>query len=73
MPQGGGPAQMPRGREEPSPDLKDLSDLSEQLGKKGGFGAALFGDHFEAGQDVDKSHVDSIQSVFDRYFSAPRR
>jgi hypothetical protein len=76
-----GPAQMPRGREEPlprgreepSPSLKDLSDLSEQLGKKGGIGAAVFGDHFEAGRDVEKSHVDSIQDVFDRYFGARGR
>jgi hypothetical protein len=75
MPQGQGqsPSQGQRPAEEPSPSLKDLSDLSEQLGRKGGLGAALFGDHFEAGQDVEKSHADSIQSVFDRYFGAPRR
>jgi hypothetical protein len=70
---GGRPAQMPQGRPEPSPSMKDLSDLSEQLGRKGGVGAALFGDHFEPGRDVDKSHADSIQSVFDRYFGAPQR
>jgi hypothetical protein len=81
----GCPTRMPQGRqgpspsqgqspaEEPSPSLKDLSDLSEQLGRKGGLGAALFGDHFEAGQDIEKSHADSIQSVFDRYFGASRR
>jgi hypothetical protein len=70
----GGPAQMPQGRREPSsPSMKALSDLSEQLGRKGGVGAAIFSDHFEAGPDIDKSHVDSIQSVFDRYLRAQQR
>jgi hypothetical protein len=75
----GGPAQMPQGRQgepssqEPPPSMKELSDLSEQLGRKGGVGAAVFGDHFETGRDIEKSHVDSIQSVFDRYFGAQRR
>jgi hypothetical protein len=39
----------------------------------GGVGAAVFGDHFEAGGDIDKSHADNIQSVFDRYFDAQGR
>jgi Bacterial protein of unknown function (DUF937) len=64
----GGPAQMPQGRQGQSPQLKDLSDLTRQLGGKGGAGAAVFGDHFEAGQDVDQSHVDNIQNVFDSFF-----
>src|SRR5262245_1861224 len=67
----GGPAQMPQGRQ--SPQIKDLSDLSKQLGVMGGAGAAVFGDHFETGRDVEKEHVDSIQSVFDRFFGAQRR
>jgi hypothetical protein len=53
--------------------MKDLSDLSETLGVMGGAGAAVFGDHFEVGQDVDKSHVANIQSVFERLMSAQRR
>jgi hypothetical protein len=68
----GGPAQMPRGQQGPSPQLKDLSDRSKQLGVMGGVGAAVFGDHFEAGRDVEQSHVDNIQSVFDRFFGAQR-
>jgi hypothetical protein len=64
----GGPAQMPQGRQGQSPQLKDLSDLSRQLGVMGGAGAAVFGDHFEAGQDVEQSHVDNIQNVFDSFF-----
>jgi hypothetical protein len=68
----GGPGQMPRGQQEQSPQLKDLSDRSKQLGVMGGAGAAVFGDHFEAGRDVEQSHVDNIQSVFDRFFGAQR-
>ena len=69
----GGPAQMPQGRQGQSPQMKDLSDLSRQLGVMGGAGAAVFGDHFEAGRDVDQGHVDNIQGVFDRFFGAQRR
>ena len=69
----GGPGQMPQGRPGPSPQMKDLSDRTKQLGVMGGAGATVFGDHFEVGRDVDKSHVDNIQSVFDRYFGAQRR
>jgi len=69
----GSPAQMPPGRQGQSPQIKDLSDLSRQLGVMGGAGAAVFGDHFEAGRDVDQSHVDNIQGVFDRFFGAQRR
>ena len=69
----GGPAQMPQGRPGGSPQLKDLSDLSRQLGVMGGAGAAVFGDHFEAGQDVEQGHVDNIQNVFDRFFGRQKR
>jgi hypothetical protein len=53
--------------------MKELSDRSKQLGLMGGVGAAVFGDHFEAGRDVDESHVNNIRSVFDRYFGAQQR
>jgi hypothetical protein len=69
----GGPAQMPQERQGQSPQMKDLSDLSKQLGVMGGAGAAVFGDHFEPGRDVEKEHVDNIQNVFDRFFGAHRR
>ena len=69
----GGPAQMPQGRQGQSPQTKDLSDLSRQLGVMGGAGAAVFGEHFETGRDVEKEHIDNIQSVFDRFFGAQRR
>ena len=65
----GGPLQMPQGRSA-SPPAKDLSDLSKQLGLMGGAGAALFGGRLDHGQDVDRSHLDNIQSVFDRFFTA---
>jgi hypothetical protein len=69
----GGPAQMPQGQQGQSPQTKDLSDLSKQLGVMGGAGAAVFGDHLETGRDVEKGHVDNIESVFDRFFGAQRR
>ena len=69
----GGPTQMPQGRQGQSPQIKDLSDLSKQLGVMGGAGAAVFGDHFETGRDVEKEHLDNIQSVFDRFFGAQQR
>jgi hypothetical protein len=67
------PAQMPQGRQGQSPQIKDLSDLSKQLGVMGGAGAAVFGDRFESGRDVEKEHVDNIESVFERFFGAQRR
>ena len=70
---GGGGVQMPQGRQAPSPPMKDLSDLSKQLNRMGGAGAALFGDQFEHGQDVDQDHLDIIQGVFDRFFGTQRR
>jgi hypothetical protein len=69
----GGPAQMPQGRRGPSPELKDLSDLTTKLGVMGGAGAAVFGDHFEVGSDVEQSHVDNIESMFDRFAGTQRR
>ena len=66
----GGQAQTSPGQQGPSPPMKDLSDRSKHLGLMGGVGAAVFGDHFEAGRDVDQSHVNSIQRVLDRYFGA---
>jgi hypothetical protein len=69
----GGPPQIPQGRQGQSPELKDLSDMTKKLGVMGGAGAAVFGDHFEVGRDVDKSHVNNLQSVFDRFFGAQRR
>ena len=68
----GGSAQTPQGRQGQSRELKDLSDLTRQLGVMGGAGAAVFGDHFEVGRDVDKSHVDNLQSLFDRFLGAQR-
>ena len=38
-----------------------------QLGLVGGAGEAVFGDQFEAGRKVDQSHLNNIQSVFDRF------
>jgi hypothetical protein len=46
----GRPDQMPQGREGGSPQMKDLSERTKQLGLRGGAGAAVFGDHFEPGQ-----------------------
>jgi hypothetical protein len=69
----GSPGQMPQGRQASSPSMKELSDLSEQLGGRGGVGAAVFGDHFEVGRDIEKTHADNIQNVFNRYFGAPPR
>jgi hypothetical protein len=69
----GSPGQIPQGQQSPSPQMKDLSDLSRRLGVMGGAGAAVFGDHFEAGQDVEQSHIDNIQNVFDRFVGAEKR
>jgi hypothetical protein len=64
------PAQIPQERQGQSPQLKDLSDLSRGLRMMGGAGAAVFGDHFESGQDVDQSHMDNVQS--NRFFGAQK-
>jgi hypothetical protein len=65
---GGSPGQVPQPRQGQSPQMKDLSDLSKQLSLMGGAGAAVFGDQFEHGQDVEQSHIDNIQSIFDRFY-----
>jgi len=74
---GGGPgrASQPRGPspQAPSPQMKDLSDLSNQLGVMGDAGQAVFGERFEVGRDVEREHLESIQSVFDRFFGTPQR
>ena len=77
IPQGGG-AQMPGGptpipTQAPNPPMKDLSELTKQLGVMGGAGAAVFGDRFEHGQNVDQSHLDNIQGILDRSSGAGRR
>ena len=41
--------------------------FEQATGGDGGAGAAVLGDHFESGQDVDQSHIDNIQGVFDRF------
>lgn len=53
--------------------MKDLSDLTRQLGVMGGAGAAVFGDHFEAGRNVPQSHIDNIQNVLDQFRSGRLR
>jgi Bacterial protein of unknown function (DUF937) len=68
----GGAAPVPP-RSGPSPQMKDLSDLSKQLGLMGGAGAAVFGDRFELGRDVEQGHLDNIQGVFDSFFGTQRR
>jgi len=70
---GGGPAQMPERRQAQSPEMNELSNRTKQLGLMGGAGAAVFGDRFEHGQDVEQSHFDSIQSVFNRFLGSQRR
>ena len=62
----GGPVQIPSRRQGPSPGMKDLSDLSKGSGLMGGVGAAVFGDQFEAGRNVEQDHLDNIQRIFDR-------
>ncbi len=63
----GGPGRMPQGGQRQSPQMKDLSDLTRQLGVMGGAGAAVFGDHFEVGREVPQSHIENIQDVFDQF------
>jgi hypothetical protein len=72
---GGGGAQMPQGGGQPSaPPMKDLSDLTKQLGVMGGgVGTAVFGERFEHGLDVEPSHLDNIQSLLDRSHDSERR
>ena len=53
--------------------MKDLSDLTRQLGVMGGAGAAVFGNHFEPGREVEKKHLDNIQNVFDSFFGVQGR
>jgi hypothetical protein len=53
--------------------MGDLSELTRQLGVMGGAGAAVFGDRFEHGQNVDQSHLDNIQNILDRSPSAQGR
>jgi hypothetical protein len=71
----GGGAQMPQGGGKPSaPPMKDLSDLTKQLGVMGGgVGSAVFGERFEHGLDVEPSHLDTIQSLLDRSHASERR
>jgi hypothetical protein len=69
---GAGAASVPP-RSGPSPQQKDLSDLSRRLGVMGGAGAAVFGDRFEIGRDVKQGHLDNIQSVFANFLGAQRR
>src|SRR5262245_56653734 len=68
----GGAAPVPP-RSGPSPQMKDLSDLSKQLGVMGGAGAAVFGDRFEVGREVEQDHLDNIQGVFANFFGSQRR
>jgi hypothetical protein len=56
-----------------SPQMKELSDRSKQLGVMDNVGTAVFGDRFEVGRDVGQSHLENIQTVFDRFFGAQRR
>jgi hypothetical protein len=69
----GGAGQSPQGQQAPSPQMKDMSDLSKRLGVMGGAGVAVFGDHIEPGQDVDQSHKDNIQNLFDRFLGTGSR
>ena len=72
LPQGGG-AQIPQGGGNPPPPMKDLSDLTRQLGVMGGAGSAVFGERLEHGQDVDQGHLDNIQGVLDRFYGGQGR
>jgi hypothetical protein len=70
---GGGSVQMPQGRSGQSPQMNDLSDRTKQLGLMEGVGQAVFGEQIEHGQDVEQSHLDNIQSVFDHFIGVTRR
>src|SRR5262245_8168805 len=65
-----GPVRMPPGQ---TPQMKDLSDMSKQLGLMDGVGAAVFGERFEVGRDVEQRHLDNIHSVLDRFSGGQRR
>src|SRR5262245_33156820 len=67
----GGSARVPQ-RPAQSPQMKDLSGLSRQLGVMGGAGQAVFGDRFDVGRDVEQAHLDNIQNVFERFFGTQR-
>jgi hypothetical protein len=66
-----GGARVPQ-RPAQSPQTKDLSDLSRQLGVMDGAGQAVFGDRFDVGRDVEQAHLDKIQNVFERFFGTQR-
>jgi len=63
----GGPAPAPQPSGQPR-ELKDLSDLTRQLGAMDSVGEKVFGERFEVGRDIKQDHLDSIQRVFDRFF-----
>ncbi|HET9685725.1 MAG TPA: hypothetical protein VFP79_00960 [Pseudolabrys sp.] len=65
----GGPARAPQ-PSGPTREMKDLSDLSRQLGAMDSFGEKVFGDRFEVGRDIEHDHLDNIQRVFDRFSGA---
>ena len=50
--------------------MKDLSDLTRQLGVMDSVGEKVFGERFEVGRDIKQDHLDNIQRVFDRFFCA---
>jgi hypothetical protein len=68
----GAPIPTPTSTQAPTPPMKDLSDLTRQLGVMGGAGAAVFGDTLEHGQNIDQSHLDNIQGILDRSHGADR-
>ena len=49
--------------------MQGSPDSSQQRGQIGA-GTAVFGELFEAGRDVDPSHLESIQNIFDRLASS---
>jgi len=57
----------------PSPQMKDLSDRSKQLGVKGSVAATVFGDRFEVGREVEQGHVENIQKAIGGGFDRDRR
>jgi hypothetical protein len=64
-----GPTRAPQPSGQPR-EMKDLSDLTKQLGAMDSVGEKVFGDRFEVGRDIEQDHVDNIQRVFDRFFGA---
>jgi hypothetical protein len=69
----GGDSRMPQGGQRQSPQMKDLSDLTRQVGVMGGAGAAVFGDHLEVGRNVPQDHIENIQSVLDQFHAGRPR